>query len=70
MATYEYRIVHLRVEDPTRRMSHIGFNPAEMNRLAAKGWRVVAAGGAGGASQGHRVFDDEWVVMEREVEQV
>ena len=67
MATYEYRIVHLRVEGP--KPPHLTrFSSAEMNRLAAKGWRVVAGGGAGGASQGSRVFDDEWVVMEREVE--
>ena len=56
MARYEYRIVDLS-----------DMNSDRINSLAAEGWRVVAGGGAGGATSGGG-FDHNWVVMERQVE--
>jgi hypothetical protein len=68
MATYEYRIVQVRIDYQRGRSTGTKFSATKMNQLAAEGWRVVAGGGAGGASQGHSEFEEQWVVMEREVE--
>jgi hypothetical protein len=63
MATYEYRIVQVMINSRGGRV----FSSGEMDQLAKGGWRVVAGGGAGGMADGHQ-FENNWVVMEREVE--
>jgi len=60
MARYEYCIVELPYD------GYSGWDSKGINGLAAKGWRVVAGGGAGGQGGGHG-FERNWVVMEREV---